>query len=306
MNRAVPGGKIVGHDAGHYDGKGLGIKGRFDIKRVFPVKDVFMASPRIFRFLLLASASVLLGACGGTQAPPPKTEGDSAGSEKSPADTASSDESKPAEGEGDSAKAKEGAGEPSDVKSANKEVQAEPASEAAAMARDFLKTGGRRIGWSAQKKMFAYPAEQRSETGFGLDIQFVGEDGKPRDAMRICQIGECEEHLDELSKELLPKLTSRLENDGYVSIRGIGWPQGRDELEVSSLSMKLQYSKGTLSSLREGKPAARLSIQGGKRISADTLLAVFVIPDTKWLPAFAPPGKDAKGLTQEFFVFKLP
>lgn len=255
------------------------------------------------RFLLGAAfwtALPLFLACGGST-PPPKDVDEKAGQEE-----AAKPEGGSSEGSGEAATGEAGkeAGGGEAAKSA--EAQAEPQSEAAALARDFLKTGGRRIGYSATKKMFAYPAEQRSETGFGLDIQFVGEDGKPRDMMRICQIGECEEHLDELSKELMPKLSSRLESDGYVSIRGIGWPQGRDELEVSSLSMKLKYAKGSLSALREGKPAAKLTVQGGKRLTADTLLAVFVIPDTKWLPVFAPPGKDEKGLLQEFFVLKLP
>jgi hypothetical protein len=174
------------------------------------------------------------------------------------------------------------------------------------LARDFLKTGGRRVGYSATKKAFAYPVEHRAERGFGLDVQFAGDDGRPRDMMRICQIGECEEHLDEIMKEMLPKLASRLEQDGYVSIRGIGWPQGRDELEVNSLTMKLKYTKGKLESLREGKPAARLTLLGGKRLDAPTLMAVFIIPDTQLLGAFAAPSGDAKGMVQDFYVFKLP
>lgn len=261
--------------------------------------------PRALGGILMVSAFL---ACGGGATPQPENPDSKAGSEKAgPSDSGGSSEAAAAgeAGAGDTA-GKEGSADEGASAKKSAEATAEPGSEAATLARDFLKTGGRRIGYSATKKMFAYPAEQRSETGFGLDIQFVGEDGKPRDAMRICQIGECEEHLDELSKELLPKLTSRLESDGYVSIRGLGWPQGHDELEVNSLSLKLKYSKGNLSVLKEGKPAARLSIQGGKRLSADTLLAVFIIPDTKWLPVFAPAGKDAKGQIQEFFLFKLP
>jgi hypothetical protein len=91
-----------------------------------------------------------------------------------------------------------------------------------------LKTGGRRIAYSASKKGFLYPLETRQKSGFSLDINALGEDGSSSDATRVCQIGECEEHLDEITKELLPKLASRLETEGYVSLRWIGWPTGRE------------------------------------------------------------------------------
>ncbi len=110
-----------------------------------------------------------------------------------------------------------------------------PASEAATLARELAKSGGRRIGYSASKKAFAHPVEHRIQNGFSLDIQFTGEDGSPRDAMRICQPGECEDKLDEMLKAFLPKLTERLESEGFTTMRAIGWPGGGDELEIQSL-----------------------------------------------------------------------
>ena len=144
--------------------------------------------------------------------PPPQPEGES-GSTSSTSE-ASGDGSA---GGGDAKPAGGGDAKPAGGGGAKADAPAEaPASEAAALARDFLKTGGRRIGYSASKKAFAYPVERRTETGFGLDIQFMGADGQPKDSMRVCQIGECEEHLDELAKELLPKLTSRLEHRNHL------------------------------------------------------------------------------------------
>jgi hypothetical protein len=70
--------------------------------------------------------------------------------------------------------------------------------------------------------------------------------------------------------------------------------------------MKLKYTKGKIEALREGKPAARLTQAGTKRLDAPTLFAVFVVPDAKLLGVFAPPSGDAKGQVQEFYLFKLP
>jgi hypothetical protein len=244
----------------------------------------------------------LLAGCGS----PPAASDPSTSPETSGATAGTSE---PEGKDGASPAGPEAAVSPEAGKEGGAKAQAAPegeASEAMTLARDFLKTGGRRVGYSATKKAFAYPVEHRAERGFGLDVQFAGDDGRPRDMMRICQIGECEEHLDEIMKEMLPKLASRLEQDGYVSVRGIGWPQGRDELEVNSLTMKLKYTKGKLESVREGKPAARLTLLGGKRLDAPTLLAIFVIPDTQLLGVFAAPSGDAKGMVQDFYVFKLP
>lgn len=180
-----------------------------------------------------------------------------------------------------------------------------PASEAATLARELAKSGGRRIGYSATKKAFVHPVERRIQNGFSLDIQFTGEDGSPRDAMRVCQPGECEDRLDEMLKAFLPKLTERLESEGYTTIRAIGWPGGGDELEVQSLSAKLRYQKGKLTKVLEGKPAAPLTKLGGPRFDSAPE-AVFVVPGGKLLAVFAKPSGDAKGLVQELHVFKLP
>jgi hypothetical protein len=249
---------------------------------------------------------MVLVSCGGGS-PKEASNPSNASGEGEPAKTSEAKTEAPADSGGSgSGEAKASGGEEASGGGEKKPAEEGSTSDAATLARDFLKTGGRRIGYSASKKGFAYPVEQRQEKGFGLDIQFMGEDGKPRDAMRVCQIGECEEHLDEISKELLPKLAKRLEDDGYVAIRGIGWPQGRDELEVSLLGMKLKYTKGKLEALREGKPAARLNVAGGKRLDSPGLLAVFVVPDSKVLAAFGTPADTKGGLVQDFYVFKLP
>lgn len=260
-------------------------------------------TPRFVAYI--APVLIAFGAgCGpSSEAKPPPQPDSESGSQESSIPVKSSGGTQEAGG-GEAGEAKPSGGE--DTKPSGDAKPEAEASEAATLARDFLKTGGRRIGYSASKKAFAYPMERRSETGFGLDIQFMGADGQAKDAMRICQIGECEEHLDELAKELMPKLTARLEQDEYVSIRGIGWPQGRDELEVNSLTMKLKYTKGKIEALREGKPAARLQQAGSKRLDAQTLFAVFVVPDSKLLGVLAPPSGDAKGLVQDFYIFKLP
>lgn len=182
----------------------------------------------------------------------------------------------------------------------------EPASESATLARDLLKGGGRRIGWSASKKAFAYPVEIRKQDGFSLDIQFLGDDGHPKDALRVCQMGECAEHLDEiLAKGFLAKLASRLESDGYVNLRSIGWPQGKDELDVSSLNMKLRYSKGRLEGVRKGKPPVSFTPLGA-RPDADAIEAIFLVPDTKLVAVFAKPASNSKGVLQVLYVLKGP
>jgi hypothetical protein len=180
-----------------------------------------------------------------------------------------------------------------------------PASDAATLARELAKSGGRRIGYSATKKAFASPVERRVQNGFSLDIQFTGEDGSPRDALRICQPGECEDKLDEMLKAFLPKLTERLDADGYTAIRALGWPGGSDELEVQSLGAKLHYAKGRLTKVIEGKPAVNLTKLGGPRFDSAPE-AIFVVPGGKLLAVLAKPSGDAKGLVQELHVFKLP
>lgn len=256
------------------------------------------------RTLVASIVLAMLPGCGPPKdaSDPTKESGDTGGAASSSSPSPKPDDAaaKPVEsGEAAAGEAPKSGGE----KPAPAEVKE---SDAMVLARDFLKSGGRRIGYSATKKMFAFPMEQRSERGFGLDVSFVGEDGAEKSRTRVCQMGECEEHLDEIVKDLLPKLAERLEGEGYVAIRGIGWPQGRDDLEVSTLSMKLKYSKGRFEALREGKPAAAIRQAGGKKLSTDTLFAIFVVPDSKLLGVLAPPSGDARGLVQEFFVFKLP
>jgi len=152
--------------------------------------------------------------------------------------------------------------------------------------------------------MFVVPNEKRTETSFSLDVLFYSEDGSSKDPMRICQPGECEEKLDELLKDLLPKLAQKLEEGGFVAIRSIGWPDNRDELEVSSLGMKLKYSKGKLEGFKEGeKKGVPFTAQGG-RLEAPTLKAIFLVPDTKLLAVFATPTK--AGVVQTFHVLKMP
>ncbi|AKT40005.1 hypothetical protein [Chondromyces crocatus] len=175
-------------------------------------------------------------------------------------------------------------------------------SDAEVLARDFLKTGGRRIGYSATKKGFAYPLEQRNQEGFRLDILFTDEEGRKKDVIAVCDFASCVERLDEVSKTLRPKLAERLQSEGYESIRGIGWPSGRDELEVGVLGMKLRYTGGRLEGLREGKPAATLGRLGAK---APELLAIFVVPESKRLGVLVKPA-DGKGVVQELHVVKLP
>lgn len=230
----------------------------------------------------------LLAACG---SPPPAETPESA----APAD-------KPAEAEQAAPADKPEEAAPAAEKPAEAAPPAAEASEAEVLARDFLKTGGRRIGYSATKKGWAYPLETRREDGFRLDILFTDEDGRKRDVMEVCDYSECVERLNEIAKEILPKLVARIEGDGYTAIRGLGWPSGREEFEVGILGMKLKYANGQLSGLREGKPAVTLGRLGTK---APEILAIFVVPDSKRLGVLAKPA-DGKGVVQELHVVKLP
>lgn len=242
----------------------------------------------------LPLALLLLAACGSP--PPAETPADAPA-----ADTpAGGDEAAKPEPAGDTAAPAEGAAgsTPAPAEQAAPASQSEPE----ILARDFLKTGGRRIGYSATKKGFAYPLEQRREDGFRLDILFTDEEGRKRDALEVCDYAECVEKLDEITKEMIPKLASRLESDGYVAIRGLGWPSGREEFEVGTLAMKLRYTGGRLEALREGKPAATL----GRLTKSPEILAIFPVPEAKRLAILAKPAGDAKGVVQELHVVKLP
>ncbi|MFT3764208.1 MAG: hypothetical protein QM820_01610 [Minicystis sp.] len=173
-------------------------------------------------------------------------------------------------------------------------------SPAETLARDLVKAGGRRIGYSASKKRFVVPIEMRSDGGRGLDIRYYDDEGNQRENERVCQPGECEEKLNEIAKELIPKLAARLEKEGYEAIFSVGWPAGRDEVE--SGSMKLRYEKGKLLYVNEKKPPTPLRALGGRSPKAAALSAVYPVPSAKVLGVFAPGEKVA----QEFFVFKLP
>jgi hypothetical protein len=175
-------------------------------------------------------------------------------------------------------------------------------SPAETLARDLVKAGGRRIGFSAGKKRFVVPMETRAENSRGLTLRFFDDEGQEREVLKICQPGECEERLNELAKELIPKLVARFESEGYESVSSIGWPSGRDEIDVSSAGLKLRYEKGKLSVVREKKAATPLRSLGGRTPKAASLSAVYPVPAAKLLGAFAEGDK----VVQEFYVFKLP
>ncbi len=247
-----------------------------------------------------ALALVLLPACGPSKEPEtPAGESEQAATDIGGSGIGGKTAAASSEGEAQPAEASGG----EDAAAAPKEP-AKAASETETLARDLVKSGGRRIGWSASKKMFAVPNEKRTGESFSIEILFYGEDGNSRDPMRICQPGECEERLDEILKEMLPKVTAKLDEGGYVTLRSIGWPEGRDELEVSSLGMKLKYDKGRLEGVKEGKPKVQLQVAGG-RMDAAGLKAIFLPPDSKLVGVFATPAKQT-GIVQTFHVFKLP
>jgi hypothetical protein len=160
------------------------------------------------------------------------------------------------------------------------------------LARDLLKAGGRRIGWSASKKRFVVPVDFRTDGGRGLDLRFYDDDGAQREVMRVCQPGECEERLDEMVKDLLPKLSARLDKEGFESVASVGWPSGRDEIDVGTLQAKLRQDKGKLSIVREKKTTPLRGSRSGK----GDVTAVYPVPAAKLLGVIA----------GDFFVVKLP
>jgi predicted small lipoprotein YifL len=180
------------------------------------------------------------------------------------------------------------------------EPAASSSSPAESLARDLVKSGGRRIGYSASKKRFVVPADMRTDGGRGLDLKFYDDEGAQREIQRVCQPGECEDRLDEIARELIPKLAARLEKEGYEPISASGWPSGRDELPIGALGGKLHYEKGRLSLTVDGKKAATpLRTAGGKAPRSDALQAVYPVPAAKLLGAVVEGDK-------EFYVFKLP
>lgn len=233
------------------------------------------------RVLSISSALVLLAACASTL--PSQTPEDAKSSPSAGPVAASSSDAAPTASPGATGPA--ASSSPSEV-----------------LARDLIKAGGRRIGYSASKKRFLVPIEIRSEGGRGLDLRLFDSEGQPREIERVCQPGECEEHLDEIAKDLIPKLAARLEKEGYETVYSVGWPSGRDEIDVASLNARLRYEKGRLLTVREKKPAVSLRALGGRAPKATSLSAVFPVPTEKLLGAFVAEG----AAIQEFFVFKLP
>ena len=166
------------------------------------------------------------------------------------------------------------------------EPAASSSSPAESLARDLVKSGGRRIGYSGSKKRFVVPADMRTDGGRGLDLKFYDDEGAQREIQRVCQPGECEDRLDEIARELIPKLAARLEKEGYEPVSAAGWPSGRDELPVGALGGKLRYEKGQLSLAGE-KKAAPLRALGGRSPKTEALSAVYPVPGAKLLGVFA-------------------
>ncbi len=171
-------------------------------------------------------------------------------------------------------------------------------SPAESLAHDLFKAGGRRIGWSASKKRFIVPVEVRTSTGRSLDLRVYDDEAQQREIQQVCQLGECEDRLDELAREKLPKLLAFLDQNGFEAVGAIGWPSGRDEIDVGTLGGKLRYEKGRLS-LAVDKKVVPLHPQGGRAPRAATISAVYPVPAAKLLGAVFEGDK-------EFYVFKLP
>jgi hypothetical protein len=170
---------------------------------------------------------------------------------------------------------------------------AEASSPADSLARDLVKAGGRRIAFSASKKRFLVPVDQRAGDGRGLNLYLYDDEGGQREIVKVCQPGECEEHLDEIVKDLLPKLSARLQSEGFEAVSAVGWPEGRDEIDVATLQVRLKQDRGRLS-LVSGKKSTPLRTLG--HAPAGTISAVYPIPSAKLLAV------QAGG----FFLFKLP
>ena len=234
--------------------------------------------------LAVCVAFVLVGCGPAAQGPDPAT----------PPTPTSAPESKPDE----AAPAPDGSAAPSAAPVADAPPAADE-KDAMTLARDLLKSGGRRIGWSSAKKGFVIPQMRRNGQTASLDIVFTDDGGHQRDILRICQPGECEEQLTAKSKEALPKLVERLDSEGYVSVRAIGWPSDRDELDVSSLHMKLKLSHGKLEGVREGKPAAKIGV-----VKPSKLLAIYPVLDAKKMGVFS--SEEGEDQNQTFSVLPLP
>jgi hypothetical protein len=254
---------------------------------------------RSFAAVLVTFA--LLSGCGGSSKDPATQEDAKKDDAAAKSDASGDSEAKTADN-ADAEGKTEGTSEGSADAKPKEPAKAE--SETETLARDIVKSGGRRIGFSASKKMFAVPNEKRTETNFGIDVFFYGDDGASRDPMRVCQPGECEEHMTERLVEVIPKLVQKLDEGGYVNVRGIGWPDNRDELEVSSLGMKLKFKNGRLEGLREGKPPVVFQVAGG-RLDISEIKAIYLPADSKLMGLFGKPSR-ATGVVQAFYVLKIP
>ncbi len=153
-------------------------------------------------------------------------------------------------------------------------------SPAESLAHDLFKTGGRRIGWSAAKKRFIVPVEVRTSTGRSLDLRVNDDEPQQRENQQVCQLGVCEDRLDELAREKLPKLVAFLEQNGLEAVGAIEQTSMRDEIDVGTLGGKLRYEKGRLSLALEKKVAA-LRPQGGRSPRSATISAVYPVPAAK-------------------------
>jgi hypothetical protein len=199
-----------------------------------------------------------------------------------------------AEGAKESPSAEPAAGASPAEPAAAKPAPAGEASPMETLARDLLKSGGRRIAWSASKKRFVVPVEQRADGGRGLNLHFYDDEGNQREILKVCQPGECEDRLDELVKDLLPKLAARLSSEGFEAVSSVGWPSGQDEIEVGTLNAKLRQDKGGRISIVRDKKATPLRAMGGR--TKGEISAVYPVSSAKLMGVLA----------GEFSVVKLP
>jgi hypothetical protein len=215
--------------------------------------------------IALALASTSCGPAAPAQAPDPQRESEPAAASATPSSTPDAPTKPPPEAE---------------------------STPSQTLARELLKSGGRRIAWSSSKKRFLVPVDARFENGRGLDLRLYDDEGNQRDIQRVCQPGECEEQLDEIVKGMIPKLAARLDGEGFEGVSSIGWPDGRDEIDVGTLGAKLRYERGGISIVRDGKATA---LRSGARLKAAPTV-VYPVPAAKLLGVIA----------GEFRVLRLP
>lgn len=224
------------------------------------------------------------------------------GASKSPSDEAGPDDAPPpsrsAEVAPDGAAGDSGAAAGGDA-TAKPETKPDSGGERPPMeqlARDMIKTG-RKIGWSASKRVFAYGMPWSAGPGRGMRVDFQAEDGKI-ETHEVCKPGECEQSMDDDMARELPAIAAKLGAGDFQPVWGNGWAPDQPELELRSAGLKLAFDKGRLS-LVDGKSKKALGSAPGKSAP----LAVFVVKDAKVLIVdFSPDG----GASHEFKLFKLP